>query len=68
MSRFFDPIDLREDISEDIGKWEDDRPSVEGEWSDIYEFHARDIGDNEGGDEKSGDDGEHEMKLRIMNA
>jgi hypothetical protein len=60
---FLDPIDLREDISEDISKWEYDGSTIEGKWSDIDEFDARDIGDDERGDKKSGDDGEHGRRL-----
>jgi hypothetical protein len=63
LSRFFNPIDLGENITENIGEREDDSTSVEGKWSDVYEFHTRDVGDDEGGDEESGDGGEHEMKL-----
>lgn len=59
LSCFFDPIDLREDITEDIGKWEDDCPPVEGKRSDIDELHARDIGDDESGDEESRNDRKH---------
>lgn len=64
LSGFFDPIDLREDISEDIGEREDDGSSIEGKWSDIDELHARDIGDDEGSDEESGDDGEHRKRIK----
>jgi hypothetical protein len=56
---FLYSVDLREDISEDIGKREDESTTVEDKWSDIDELHARDIGDDEGRDEESGDDGEH---------
>jgi hypothetical protein len=60
---FFDPVDLGEDISEDICEWKDDSSAIEGKRSDIDEFDTRDIGDDERGDEKSGDNVEHEKKL-----
>lgn len=63
MACFLYPINLREDISEDISKWEYDGSTIEGKWSDIDEFDTRDIGDDERGDEKSGDNVEHEKKL-----
>ena len=61
-------VDFREDITEDIRNRENNRPSIEGKRSDIDEFHAREIGDDEGGDEEARNNRKHERELKITNA